>query len=95
MFLYLYCYILKYLISFASDHLFLILETSQRNLGLEFLDLERNKTTLMAKCFLKLMWVHLVMDMRNKTELCYFSVYEQWIYTHQKLCVLSLRPAWT
>lgn len=72
MFLYRYRYILKYLISFASDHLFLILETSQRNLGLEFLDLERNKTTLMAKCFLKLMWVHLVMDMRNETELCYF-----------------------
>lgn len=30
-----------------------------------------------------------------KQNFAILSVYEQWIYTHQKLCVLSLRPAWT
>lgn len=44
----------------------------------------------MAKCFLKLMWVHLVMDMRNELALCSFSCHMNSGFIHVKsFCSLS------
>ena len=43
----------------------------------------------MAKCFLKLMWVHLVMDMRNEIARCCFSCHMNSGFIHVKKFLFS------